>query len=311
MPLPNFFIIGAPRCGTSSLYDGVQQHPDVFMSAVKEPAYFSIGVRSKPFHGPKDAFYNFHLSREEYEDLFSLATNEKIIGEASTDYLYSESAFTALSNEFPNAKYVVMLRNPAERAYSHFIQHTSQWREPCPTFRKAIQEEEQRIQQDWCHHWYYQSLGFYHRQLSCYFDAFGSGQMKIFLTDDLHRDPDKVYQDLFQFLDVDDSFQPSEMKKKHNASYLPDANPVQKLMVRYPQFRSTLAHLFPRKLRTVLRGKIMTQHKTLENTELEQSDRQFLIDGYRDDIEKLSNLINRDLSDWLVTPQVVTTHDQT
>lgn len=310
MAQPNFFIIGAPRCGTSSLYDGVRQHPDVFMSELKEPAYFSIGVRPNPFQGPKDAHYNHHLTRKEYDDLFLPVTDEKIIGEASTDYLYSESALTALQNEFPNAKYVVMLRNPAERAYSHFVQHTAQWREPCPTFRKALQDEERRIKDDWCHHWYYQSIGFYHRQLIRYFDAFGPNQIKIFLTDDLHSNPDNVYQDLFHFLKIDDSFRPAETDKKHNASYLPDANLIQNLLVRYPHYRSTLAQLLPTKIRTTLRRKIMSQHKVLEPTKINPIDRQFLIDGYRDDIEKLSHLIDRDLSEWFVTPEVSASHDQ-
>ena len=299
MTLPNFFIIGAPRCGTSSLYDGVRQHPDIFMSPIKEPSYFSISVRAMPFQGPKDAYYNHYLSRTEYEELFLGVASEQVVGEASTDYLFSESALNSLKDEFPNAKLVVILRNPAERAYSHYVQHISQDREPCTSFWEAIQQEEERKRQDWCHHWYYQTLGFYGRQLTRYFEKFDNGQIKVFLTDDLHSDATQVYRELFKFLNVDESFQPKAIDKKHNASMIPSNNYLQGFITKPSISLSILRRILPKALRSMGRIRVLSGRKMSKPPGINPVDKKRLIDGYKEDIELLGSLIGRNLSTWL------------
>ncbi len=299
MTLPNFFLIGAPRCGTSSLYDGIRQHPEIFMSPVKEPWYFSIGVRTKPFQGPKDVDYNLYLSRPEYDDLFSGAKGEKVIGEASTDYLYSESALNALRSEFPSAKLVAILRNPADRAYSQYVQHVSQLREPCPSFWDAVELEDDRKQRDWCHYWFYRGLGFYGQQLSRYLEFFSPDQIKIFLFEDLYSSPIQLYRELFEFLGVDASFQPSAGEHARNTSALPKSRRLHNALTKPSILRSLVRGVTPRRLRVTGLKWVGARRKTIKPPGITPDERSRLIEGYREDIELLESLIGRSLTGWL------------
>jgi len=299
MTLPNFFVIGAPRCGTSSLFDGIRQHPEIFMSPVKEPWYFSIGVRDEPFRGPKDIDFNLYLSRSEYEELFSGVGDEAVVGEASTDYLYSDSALEALRQEFPNAKLVVILRNPADRAYSQYIQHVSQMREPCHCFWEAIELEEERKKEDWCHYWFYRSLGFYGRQLSRYRQHFDADQIKVFLLEDLLASPDELYRELFDFLGVDSSFSPDLQEDARNASSLPKSRWMHDALTQPSAIRALVRRTTPRHLRVAAIKWIGARRKTVKPPGLALEDRERLIDGYRDDIELLESLVDRNFSQWL------------
>ena len=303
MNVPNFFLIGAPRCGTSSVYDGIRQHPDIFMSRIKEPWYFSIGVRSEPFRGPKDADYNLYLSRPEYDELFAGVQGEKVIGEASTDYLYSDSALKALRGEFPTAKFAAILRNPAERAYSQYVQHVSQMREPSHDFWEAIEAEEERKRQDWCHYWFYRGLGFYGRQLSRYFEYFNAAQIKVFLFEDLRSDPASLYRDLFEFLDVDPSFRPDVRDDARNASLLPKSQRVYSTFTRPSAFRSVVRRVTPRGIRVAGIKWVESWNKAIKPPGIAREERERLMDGYRDDIELLESLIGRSLSHWLRDPE--------
>lgn len=308
MTLPNFFLIGAPRCGTSSVYDAVRQHSDIFMSPIKEPWYFSIGVRPEPFKGPKDVDFNLYLSRPEYDELFLGATGQPIIGEASTDYLYSESALNALRREFSNAKFVAILRNPADRAYSQYVQHVSQLREPCHNFWDAIESEEKRKQQDWCHYWFYRSLGFYGHQLSRYFECFDAEQMKVFLFEDLCTNPAALYRDLFEFLGVDASFEPIVQDDTRNASLLPKSRRVHDVMTKPSALRSIVRGVTPRRLRVAGIKWVGARQQTIKPPGIAPDERQRLIDGYRDDIGLLESLIGRSLSSWLQCAETTCEH---
>ena len=105
---PNFFIIGAPRCGTTSLAKWLGEHPSIFMSPIKEPFFYSPDV-----HQPAV------LTKDEYEGLFKKAGPQHIaIGEASTSYLFSRVAVPQIEEEYPGARYVVMIRNPIEMVFS-------------------------------------------------------------------------------------------------------------------------------------------------------------------------------------------------
>ncbi len=302
MILPNFFLIGAPRCGTSSVYDAIRQHPEIFMSSVKEPWYFSIGVRTRPFQGPKDVDYNLYLSRPEYDELFSDVDGQKIVGEASTDYLFSDSALEALRSEFPNAKLVAMLRNPADRAYSQYVQHVSQLREPCRDFWEAIELEEVRKQQDWSHYWFYRTLGFYGRQLSRYFEHFDAKQIKVFLFEELCADPNWLYSELFEFLGVDTSFQPIVHDESRNDSALPKSRWAHEALTNPSVLRSLVRGLTPVKLRVASLRWLGARRKTIKPPGLSPEERERLIVGYKDDIELLESLIGRTLIDWLRCP---------
>jgi hypothetical protein len=196
MPLPNFLIIGAPKAGTTALYEYLQQHPAVFMSHPKEPHFFTY----QPDHWPAWAIRH----RADYEHLFASAGDAQAIGEASTWYLYSRHAAQAIRQAIPQVKLIALLRQPVDRAYASYgFRQQCGW-EDLATFEQAIQHEPQRIAQGMPWDYHYLQAGFYSQQLQRYFDHFDRGQIRVVLQEDLKTDASGVVRSLFRFLEIDD-----------------------------------------------------------------------------------------------------------
>ena len=132
MCLPNFIIIGAEKAGTTALWQFLRQHPQVYMSAVKEPQFFGYEGREVSFQGPgpvvKEALPICDL--EEYKSLFKGTESYKAVGEASPSYLYNSQAPERIRHYVPQAKLIAILRNPVDRAYSRFLHLVREDREP-------------------------------------------------------------------------------------------------------------------------------------------------------------------------------------
>ncbi|MGQ9662575.1 MAG: sulfotransferase domain-containing protein [Kiritimatiellia bacterium] len=132
MTLPNFLIVGAPKAGTTSLFDYLGQHPEVYTPPVKEPCFFSSGLPA------------FTHDLAEYEALFAGQTTQTAIGEASTTYLYDPDAARRIHDLLPEARIIIMLRNPAERAYSEWAYNALQLACEPLSFEAALEAEEER-----------------------------------------------------------------------------------------------------------------------------------------------------------------------
>ena len=220
MIMPNFLIIGAAKAGTTSLYEYLKQHPQIWMSPVKETNFFALEGETLDFHGPGDQDWisSFSITKiEEYLNLFQGAENAVAIGEASPLYLYSPKAPKRIRQYIPNTKLIAILRNPVERAYSQFLMFVRDGREPLGDFAEAIEQEENRVLNNWEWAWQYLGVGFYYTQLQRYFDTFAPSQIRVYLFDEFKTNPASILQDMFQFLGVDNSFIP-DMSIKHNVS---------------------------------------------------------------------------------------------
>src|ERR687883_42510 len=157
--MPNFFVVGAQKAGTTSLYYYLKQHPEVYMSPVKEPHFFE-GMQSEFYRPGRKVMPVTCLG--DYQALFQGVSNEKAIGEASASCLYSPKAPALLKGAIPNAKLIAVLRNPVDRAYSNFLHCIRVNREPLPSFAGALQAEEGRIRNNWGPLWHYKQKGFYY-----------------------------------------------------------------------------------------------------------------------------------------------------
>src|SRR5918997_468574 len=137
MTLPNFLIIGAMKSGTTALYYYLEQHPQIYMSPVKEPNFFCSGGQ--------EGWESKSVTRiRAYQYLFKDVSDEKAIGEASHCYLYEPQAVARIQEHLPDAKLVAILRNPVDRAYSHFLHMVRNGTEPLTDFGQALEEEEIR-----------------------------------------------------------------------------------------------------------------------------------------------------------------------
>lgn len=302
MTMPNFLIIGATKAGTTSLYHYVKQHPQIYMSPIKEPRFFALeGEKNPSFRGQngKQQKWITITNIEDYLALFKGVSNEIAIGEASTLYLYSSKAPERIRQYVPNMKLIAILRDPVERAYSHFLHFVRSCHEPFSDFLQAFQDEENRIQNDWGILWHYKQMGFYHVQLSRYFQIFDQSQIKIYLYEDWNSDPLGLLEDLFRFLGVDNTFIPN-ISVRSNPSVIPQNKTLQEFLLYPNPLKSALRMFIPKRLRQQV--SVNLYKKNINNgfkPPLSQQVREQLIEVYRKDILELQNLINRDLSKWL------------
>jgi hypothetical protein len=309
MSLPDFLVIGAPRAGTTSLWHHLDSHPQVYMSPVKEPKFFAFEGEEADFRGPPPEDLSGGTGApwaitdlEAYRALFGGVTDETAVGEASTLYLYyNEKTAERIRRRVPEAKLIAVLRDPAERAYSHFLFMRSHGREPLADFARALDAEEERVRERWWPAFHYTRAGFYHEQLSRYFELFGREQIRIYLYEDLKTDPSGVTRDVFRFLGVDDAFVPDGMSVRHNPSGIPKSSSLYAFL--YSGFRRARPFVephLPKGLRhRVPRLVASLKTRNLDKPRLLPEVRGRLIGEYREDVLRLQDLIGRDLSSWL------------
>ncbi len=300
MRLPDFFIIGAAKAGTSSLYRYIKQHPQVFMSPKKEPHFFSFDDQSKLTKGPGDTIPQAVTNLEDYARLFESAPEGAVVGEASTSYLYRKEAPERIKTLVPEAKCIAVLRNPVDRAYSAYMHLVRDGRMPNKTFGDALAQEKERIADNWDPIWHFVHVGLYHEQLLRYYRYFPKDQIKVFLYEDFTSDPMGLVRQVFQFLGVDDAFIPQQ-DFKSNVSGEIKKQALQKwirLLFDTPNpIRWISRKVLPEKDR--FRFSENVRGKNLQVKRASADERARLLPFFREDVLALQELIQRDLSGWL------------
>lgn len=301
--VPNFLIIGAAKCGTTSLYRYLAQHPQVYMSPRKHMRHFAFEVECPPFRGPAPlgrATPYAVADADSYHALFDGATDETAIGEASHSYLYQAQAAGRIKEYAPDMKLIAVLRNPAERAFSHYRQLIRNGRETISDFVRALEEEETRVSDGWWPDFHYAHIGLYHRQLERYFELFGRDRIRVYLYEDLRDDPAGMMRDIFEFLEVDDSFIP-EAAIRYNASGLPKNRFLHAALQGIRRVKPAAERIFPKKLtQASLRVGSSLHNGNLTSYRLSPELRAWVTETYfREDITRLQGLLRRDLSSWL------------
>jgi len=299
--LPNFLIVGAAKCGMTSLYYYLKQHPDVFMSNPKEPDFFFAQFSKIPTNGVGDNCQNIVQNFDEYCRLFEHAVGKKAIGESShTNLSYYRKTIPLIKQYLGDPKIIIILRNPVERAFAAYAELTLEGREFLP-LEEALGQEPKRIAQGWRPTWYYQDLGFFTHQVKAYFNNFSA--VKVCLFDDLKREPATLIQDLFRFLEVNTAFRP-DMTADFNFSGVPRFKLLKSLFSRKPPLKRIVSFIgktiFTEDGWTGLREKLKA--KLLAKTTMKPETKHDLENLYRDDIAKLQILIGRDLTHWMNAP---------
>lgn len=293
MVMPNFIIIGAAKAGTTSLYSYLKQHPQIYMSPIKEPRFFALEGDTLSFQGPSQGInYTSVTTIDAYQELFQGVTNEIAIGEASTLYLHSKKALQRIKHYIPEAKIIAILRDPVDRAYSSYLHLVRDGYENL-SFQQALLEENSRIHQKWQPLWYYTQRGFYYDALNEYLKSFDSTQIKIYIYNEFAEDSSAIVKDIFNFLDVDYSFQPD--MSRENISGIPKSKILNKLFARDNLLKSIVKPFLP----SFIRHKVKESNLAAKpNIPFEAE--QYLRRLYQNDILKLQDLIQRDLSTWLL-----------
>ncbi len=307
--LPNFFVVGAAGSGTTSLYHYLDQHPDVYMSPIKGPSYFAPDARPDRFlpgfrkiwdrqQEGLDAYLDgdmrekrsgLTLEWEQYLKLFKRVDGEQAIGEASVSYLWSEGAAENIRRAVPEAKIVMVLRNPVDRAFTSYATALAEgWLRG--GFREVIETDRKRESHGFGRSLMFLEGGLYYEQVKRFLDRFPADRVKIYLYDQYAADPLALLRDLFGFLGVDPAFTP-DVSVRYHRSEVPRFPALHGALVRGRK----LSRLVPGPLRAVLRSLVF---RTGRRPTLGPGDRRFLEDYYRENVKHLGTLLRRELSTW-------------
>ena len=209
MPSPNFFIVGAPKSGTTSLYHYLIQHPDVFIPSSKEPRFFINDhiLNTNDIDPIKEYLLRTSILEEcEYLNLYK-DRKEKVLADASTQYLHHyKEVIPKIKAMVKNPKILILLRNPTDRAYSNYL-HNSLTYEKL-SFLDSIAAENKRVEDKFNSFWFYKELSMYSAPVKAYKSAFS--QVKLVLFEDFIRDTQESMRDIYSFLEIDPKFQISE-----------------------------------------------------------------------------------------------------
>jgi hypothetical protein len=303
MKKPNFFIVGAAKAGTSSLWGYLNEHPEIFMSQKKEPGFFC-----DQWPGPKDI--------ERYFTLFEEATeSHNRVGEASTCYLSCPHTAANLAryceaHGISHPKIIVVLRNPVDRAYSLYNWQVQEGYEYAGSFEKAVALEESRKQLTFPHggltggykyNYLYYHSGLYHDQLVEYFEAFGREHIHVEIFEEFVKQTEARLTRIYRFL---------ELENRHFLPELTVYNPSYDVVAPWLQFslrKINQAVIERRPMRKLIKSK--AQRDLLLNLGLKKQKppridpqvREQLLARYRPEIERLEVLLGRDLSFWLAS----------
>ncbi len=288
---PDFLIVGSAKSGTTSLWYYLDQHPDIFMNkGIKELGYFS------KYYGINDI--------DEYLKYFDDAKENQVIGEACHPYLSSEDPAAKIFKFNPNMKIIMILRNPVYRAYSLYnwmIQHA--W-EHLETFEEALDYEEVRAKDVnfiennnfyYLNYLYFRS-GLYYEQVKRYLDIFPRDNIKIYIYEDFKKDNKKVVKDIFRFLNVNEDI-PLVLDKQNESKRIRSVKLQFLLANRFIGYSDKL--FIPRRISQKAQHILVNFNEVSNPPKLLSADtKQKLLNRYKDDIDKLSSLLNINLNDY-------------
>lgn len=297
---PNLFIVGQPRSGTSALHYFLSQHPDIFMSEEKEPLFFC-----KDFHKESDAFPKrknpFRYRYEsDYLSLFALAQNERCVGESSVHYLYSKVAAREIFEFNPDAKIIIMLREPVSFLSSWHARQLVRSYENVVSFEQALALENDRKSGKnipancFCPSFlFYSERVKYCEQVARYFERFNKSNIKVIIFDDFKKQNEVVYKDVLDFLNVDVNFVASF--GRHNVNEKPRFVKLNELVLSSSFIKATQRFvptlLYP-KMKSLAK-KILWKERVRKV--LVPSFRRELMQQFKPEVIKISHLLEIDL----------------
>lgn len=288
--MPNFFIVGAARSGTTSLDRYLSQHPEIYIPRGKEVHFFA--AEHFPCTGPGDERLNKRVihDQDHYAQLFTEVRGEKAIGEASVFYLSFAGTAERIAQAVPDAKIIISLREPVERAYSAYMHLVRDGRETLG-FAEGLSQEQERKQKGFEPLWWYKELSLYYEQVKRYLEVFGRERVKVLLYDELCDNPGQMLREVFVFLGVKEDVD-IDTSVRYNVSGVPKSRRLYTLMYNcyallckfVDKPSSALAH---KALSVLLRRVPM-------NEQIQAQLKADLVE----DVGRLEELLQRDLNWW-------------
>jgi len=284
----DFFIVGAPKAGTTSLYHYLNEHLEIEMSSQKEPDYFSDSlIQNKGMYYGKNRIDTL----EKYNNLF-INPEVKLRGEGSVSYLFYDDVPLKIKTYNPEAKIIIILRDPVDRAFSHYLMD----------YRLGLVSEsfEDIINKKSKHknaHLFYQQyiqVSEYAPQIKRYLNVFKRENILFIDYEDFKNDVAGVVNNVYLFLGVNDDFQPN-LNKKHNTYTMPK-NGIIRYIYSFVSFRNFLTSIFSKGLVKSIRNSLFINDR---KPKLSNANREFLNEFFKEDLKELNALLNKDFTKWL------------
>ena len=288
MRKPDFFIVGAPKCGTTAMNRYLGQHPGIFMPEIKEIHYFGSDLR-----------VHRDMTLKSYLSIFKGAGDARRVGETSVWYLYSKLAAREIKKFESEARIIIMLRNPVDKIHSSHSYALYSGRETIPDLGAALEAEKYRREDPNAPIGVlYREAMNYTEQVQRYVNVFGWEKVHVIIYDDLKNDPTGIYKKVLGFLDVEQDFVPEF--KVVNPNKRPRSKRLQSLLWRPPRaVRVAGRSVLPRQLR---HGVVQRLRKLNSRDEsrpsMDPELRKSLQKEFAPEVERLSRLLDRDLTHW-------------
>jgi len=277
---PNFFIVGAPKAGSSSLYAFLDKQPEIFMSPIKETNYFSSATI------PDDHEVKPIREKKKYLSLFKNVKDEKIIGEASPNYLADPKAAELIHQISPNAKILISLRDPIERLFSNYLM-SQRYGTIKSSFHDALLKSINR------HKGMYADLrlerGLYSESVKRYIDTFGKDQVKIIIFEEFVKDTTSTIKEILKFLGI--SYDALDLKAEIYNPYGVVRGPLSSLILKNRTIKRIGEMIFSPSQRKFLKEKFII--KKQKKPKMDEKDIEILRNFYSKDIKKLEIILNR------------------
>lgn len=284
------------KAGTTSLCNYLSQHPEIYISPKKEPNFFlynegEVIDENKGIINSLDRYQHFFSRRSPWK-----VTTEKLIGEASVSYLCDKYAHKRIYEYIPSVKLIAILRNPIQRAHSHYLFHRRINKECAQDFSEALILDRKRSKP-----FGYFERGLYYFYLKEFFKTFSENQIRIYLFDEFTKRPKSTVLDILNFLEVDEYFD-IDVRTKDAVSGIPRYQSLYNFIYKPNPIKRRLSSLLKTFLPESERRFLWTKaiELSLKKTPLKEEDKSLLLAKYKDDILLLQDLIKRDLSHWLI-----------
>lgn len=311
MKKPNLFLVGAVKAGTTAVYQYLHQHPEIGMSKIKEPFYFAKDIKCEDFsdrykrrvlnlekYFSQEKLERRHIAYVEninqYMRLFDHCLDGKYLGEASAGYLYSEVAAKEIYKFNQKSKILIILRNPMERAFSHWLMLRRMGLSDAHDFIKAVEKDYDGNEKGWGISDLYVELGMYYHAVQRYLRVFPEKNVKIMLYDDLVKDSRRFMGDVFTFLGITNDVC-IDCTEKHNKSILPRSDDFAKIVERF-NLRKKTKNIFNPKIKKIFKE---IYYSNVEVPKITDKEKLCTSKYFYNDIMKTASYIEKDLSIWL------------
>jgi hypothetical protein len=298
--IPEFLIVGAMRAGTTALASALAEHPRVFMTTPKEPNFFAVSYGALDFVGPGDQAFARQNIRDwdSYAELFREA-GTRVCGEASAAYLALPGVASEIRRRRPDAKIVIILRDPVERGFSAWQYLRGRGREHLREFAAGLAAEKERRSLGYGPIWWYVEASRYQERLEEYLTTFPRRQVHVLTNEELRRDPMGVMSRICTFLDVDPAQLPgSALTRVVNSSGVPRVEILTHVLHPHYRLREPLSRIAPPVVRQMVRR--ARTASVLGGGQMPSEARRWLQEELADVAAEVHKLTGVDTSHWQV-----------